>query len=224
MILLDGVEKKYGHSENSVTALNGIDLEIRQGEMVGIMGVSGSGKSTLLNIIGCIDRPTLGSYYLNEKDVSRMNQVTLARLRNRCFGFVVQHFALIDDYNTYQNVKVPLDYTRISRREKKKRIEEMICRLGIEDKKNKLPSELSGGQSQRVAIARALVNRPEIILADEPTGALDQKTGRVIMDIFTKLNLEGKTVIIVTHSQDVADYCRRIVMLEDGKIVSDTCN
>lgn len=219
MILLSDITKIYGKGESSVKALNGINLEIQKGEMVAIMGSSGSGKSTLLNIIGCIDKPTSGTYYLNGKDVSKMNQFTLAKLRNQQFGFVVQHFALIDDYSVFQNIKIPLDYTRIGRSEKKKRIYDILDKLSIKEKVNKYPNELSGGQCQRVAITRALVNEPEIILADEPTGALDQKTGKEIMDIFVNLNLSGKTVVIITHDFRIADYCNKKYNIEDGKIL-----
>lgn len=219
MILLSDITKIYGKGESSVKALNGINLEIQKGEMVAIMGSSGSGKSTLLNIIGCIDKPTSGTYYLNGKDVSKMNQFTLAKLRNQQFGFVVQHFALIDDYSVFQNIKIPLDYTRIGRSEKKKRIYDILDKLSIKEKVNKYPNELSGGQCQRVAITRALVNEPEIILADEPTGALDQKTGKEIMDIFVNLNLSGKTVVIITHDFRIADYCNKKYNIENGKIL-----
>lgn len=221
MILLKDIEKIYGKGDNSVRALSNINLEIRQGEMIGIIGSSGSGKSTLLNVIGCIDKPTSGSYYLNEESIINMKQSKLASLRNRYFGFIVQHFALIDDYSVFQNINIPLEYTKTSRTEKKEKIIDIAEKLGIADKIKKYPNELSGGQCQRVAIARALVNSPEVILADEPTGSLDQVTGKSILEIFTKLNNEGKTIIIITHDEKVASYCNRIIEIEDGRILKD---
>lgn len=218
MIKLINIEKIYGKEENRVNALKAIDLKIEKGEIIAIMGVSGSGKSTLLNILGCIDRPTSGKYLLNDEDVSTFNHFKLAKYRNRHFGFVIQNFALIDDYTAYENIIVPLNYTKLKNKEKKDRIHTIAENLGIYDKLDKLPSQLSGGQNQRVAIARALVNKPEIILADEPTGSLDQKTGQEIMNLLINLNQEGKTVIIVTHDPKVADYCHRTIFLEDGFI------
>lgn len=219
MILLKNIIKTYGKNENQVQALNGIDIEIKKGEMVAIMGVSGSGKSTLLNIIGCIDTPTSGKYCLNNKDVSKMFNSELAKIRNENLGFVVQHFALIEDYDVFKNVKVPLDYTKLSRKDKKQRIIKILKSLGIENKIDKFPNELSGGQCQRVAIARALVNNPDILLADEPTGALDHKTGTEIMNIFKNLNKDGKTIIIVTHDEKVAMLCNRTITIEDGRLL-----
>ena len=218
IIELKKIEKEYGNNNNKVNALRGIDFLVNEGEFIAIMGPSGSGKSTLLNIIGFLDRATKGKYYFKGELVEALNDKELSELRNKNIGFVVQNFALIDDYTVFQNIKVPLDYTKLSRSEKKKRINDTLKKLNIENKKDKYPNELSGGQNQRVAIARALVNNPEIILADEPTGALDRKTGKEVMDILRTLNKEGKTVIIITHDKIIADMCDKIIEIEDGKI------
>lgn len=212
------VEKVYGSSENKVQALENVNFEVEEGEMIAIMGPSGSGKSTMLNILGFLDKPTNGKYIFDGEDTEKLRDKKLAKLRNKHLGFVVQNFALVQDYTVYQNIKIPLDYAKVSIKEKKKRIDEILDKLGISDKKNKLPKELSGGQNQRVAIARALVNNPKIILADEPTGALDKKTGQEVMDIFTELNKEGRTIIIITHDERIAKQCKRIMYIEDGRI------
>lgn len=219
LIELKNIKKVYGKGEASVEALKEINLTIDKGEMIAIMGASGSGKSTLLNIIGFLDEPTDGSYLLDGQLVSKLSDKILARNRNEFIGFVVQNFALIEDYTVFQNIKVPLDYTKIARKEKKQRIISILDKMKILNKKDKLPKELSGGQNQRVAIARALVNNPQIILADEPTGALDRKTGDEVMSIFKKFNEEGKTVIIITHDERVANMCKRIIKIEDGKLI-----
>lgn len=218
LIELKNIKKIYGKGDAKVDALRGIDLSIEKGEMIAIMGASGSGKSTLLNILGFLDKPTEGSYLLNGQSVGKLGDKILARNRNKFIGFVVQNFALIEDYTVFQNIKVPLDYTKISKKEKKQRIVTLLDKMKISDKKDKLPKELSGGQNQRVAIARALVNDPEIILADEPTGALDSKTGEDVMAIFKEFNKEGKTVIIITHDEKIANMCKRIIKIEDGKL------
>lgn len=219
LIELKNIKKVYGKGDAQVEALRGIDLSIEKGEMIAIMGASGSGKSTLLNILGFLDKPTEGNYLLNGQSVGKLGDKILARNRNKFIGFVVQNFALIEDYTVFQNIKVPLDYTKISKKEKKQRIITLLDKMKISDKKDKLPKELSGGQNQRVAIARALVNDPEIILADEPTGALDSKTGEDVMDIFKEFNKEGKTVIIITHDEKIANMCKRIIKIEDGKLL-----
>ncbi len=224
MIVLNDIIKIYGKNDSSVKALNKVSLNINQGDSIAIMGVSGSGKSTLLNIIGCIDKPTSGTYHLSGENVSEFGHYKLAKLRNNYFGFVVQNFALIDDYTVYQNIKVPLDYTKLGRKEKKRRIHEITKKIGIYEKLDKLPSELSGGQCQRVAIARALVNNPDVLLADEPTGSLDQKTGSEIMDLFLSLNKEGKTILVITHDPRVAEYCNKRIQIEDGKIINKKNN
>lgn len=218
LIKLKNIKKTYGIDEGKVEAIRGINLEIEKSEMVAIMGASGSGKSTLLNIIGLLDRQTEGSYEFDGQSIEELKEKKLASIRNKNIGFVVQNFALIDDYTIAQNVQVPLDYDKYSKSEKKKKVMDLLDKVGIKDKANKLPNQLSGGQNQRVAIARALVNNPEIILADEPTGALDSKTGKEVMDLFQELNKEGKTIIIITHDEKVANSCKRIIKLEDGLI------
>ena len=218
LIELKNIKKVFGADEGKVEALRGIDISVEKGDMLAIMGTSGSGKSTLLNIIGFLDKATEGSYILNGQSVEKLNDKSLARNRNKFIGFVVQNFALIEDYTVFQNIKVPLDYCKVSRADKKQRIEKLLAKMKILDKKDKLPKQLSGGQNQRVAIARALVNNPEIILADEPTGALDSKTGEEVMNIFKELNEEGKTVIIITHDEKIAKMCKKIIRIEDGRI------
>jgi putative ABC transport system ATP-binding protein len=219
IIKVDNLVKTYGSGEAEVKALQGVSLTIEQGEMIAIMGPSGSGKSTLLNILGCLDKPTSGQYYLKSRPIMTFNSKEMAVLRNQIFGFIVQDFALVDRYNVYQNVMIPLTYSQKPIHSKKSKIEDVLSQLGILDKKNILALKLSGGQRQRVAIARAIVNDPDIILADEPTGALDSKTGNEVMSIFKKLNNAGKTIIIVTHNSDVASSCHRIIEIRDGKIV-----
>lgn len=218
LIRMKSIVRFYGKDENKVNALRGIDLAINVGELVAIVGPSGSGKTTLLNILGCLDSPNSGQYYISDTDISKLKSRELANIRNSKFGFVVQNFALLDDYTVYENIKIPLDYSKIKIKNKKYRIEEILKRLGIEDKINKYPTELSGGQCQRVSIARALVNNPDIILADEPTGALDKGTGQQVIDIFKEINKENKTVIIVTHDSSIASQCDRIITIEDGSI------
>ncbi|PWL52221.1 MAG: peptide ABC transporter ATP-binding protein [Clostridium cadaveris] len=218
LIELKNICRFYGKDDAQTKALNNVSLTIDSGEMVAIMGTSGSGKSTLLNIIGCLDKKTDGEYYFDDKRIDEYSKNDLAELRNSAFGFVVQYFALIDSYSVYENVEIPLVYNKTKISNKKERIKETLCKLGIEHKIHKHPNELSGGQCQRVAIARAIVNNPKVILADEPTGALDQKTGHEIMDILKKLNSQGKTIIIVTHDPNVAASCHRTIILEDGKL------
>jgi len=186
--------------------------------MVAIMGASGSGKSTLLNIIGCLDVPTQGEYLLKEKDISSLSNKELAKLRNQVLGFVVQDFALVEQYTVAQNIAIPLIYSKISRLERKKHIDIILDQMDILEKKKVLVSNLSGGQRQRVAIARALANSPDIILADEPTGSLDSQMSQEIMELFAELNRQGKTVIIVTHDPMVAEFCQKIIHIKDGKL------
>lgn len=195
--LIDGV-KIYGKGSSRVFALNGLSLQIQKGELVALMGPSGSGKSTLLNIIGCIDQLTSGSYLLDGTDIQNFSHMRLAQLRNKRFGFVLQDFGLIDHWTVSKNVEIPLSYAKPSDKKPKERIEQVLNQLQIADKKSELAYRLSGGQKQRVAIARAIVNDPQIILADEPTGALDQKTGREVLNILQKIHQAGKTVIIGT--------------------------
>lgn len=219
LIKLENIKKEFGSNDNKVEALKGIDLEINRGELIAIIGASGSGKSTLLNIIGLLDKATGGKYFYDEKDITSFTDKELGQLRNKAFGFVVQNFALIKEFTVYENVEIPLTYNKnIKKREYKDRIENILMKLGIIDKINKKPSELSGGQCQRVAIARALINDASIILADEPTGALDKKNGMDVINEFLKLNQEGKTVIMVTHDESIADKCNKIIRIEDGII------
>jgi len=218
IINIEDLHKSYGSGEAKVKALRGLSLLVNKGEMIAVMGPSGSGKSTLLNIIGCIDKPTGGKYILNGLLIDTFNDKERARLRNEVFGFVVQDFALVERYNVYKNVMIPLSYSKKKIKSKKDKIEEILSRLGILEKKKTMALNLSMGQRQRVAIARAIVNDPDIILADEPTGSLDSETGSEVMDILKKLNSNGRTILIVTHDKNVASYCHRIVKIKDGKV------
>jgi len=224
IIRLENIGKIYGKDSYKTIALQNVNLKINAGEFVSIMGASGSGKSTLLNIIGCMDIPTSGSYYLKGSLVNGYGNSKLSKIRGSVISFVFQHFALLNEYTVYENVELPLLNIKISRREKKERIYHYLEQLKIKDLANKKPTQISGGQQQRVAIARALVSEPEIILADEPTGALDQKTGIELLEIMKAINNEGKTLIIVTHDNKVASYSKRIITITDGKIDSDVTN
>lgn len=202
--------------------LKGIDLDIRQNEYVALMGPSGSGKSTLMNILGCLDSPTAGKYVLNGHDVSKMSDDELADIRNKEIGFVFQQFNLLPRLTALENVALPLVYAGTSRKLRTEMAMTVIQKVGLEERKDHKPNELSGGQCQRVAIARALVNNPSLILADEPTGNLDSKTSAEIMDIFSKIQEAGNTVVLVTHEEDIANYAKRVVRLRDGLIETDT--
>lgn len=219
MIELKDISKVYNKSKpNEVNALQHINLTIEVGSMLAIMGPSGSGKSTLLNILGCLDVPTAGTYKLNDQEVQSLSQGKLAAIRNQHFGFVVQDFALIEEYTVMKNVEIPLQYSK-NKVNKKERILTLLDMLGMKDKMSEYAYNLSGGQRQRVAIARALINNPDIILADEPTGALDQKTGEQVLSIFKRIHKEqDKTVLIVTHDDKIANQCEGIVNIVDGKI------
>lgn len=221
MMKLSNIKKVYGTAALKVPVLHGIDLEIEDGEFVAIMGPSGSGKSTLMNIIGFLDHATEGKYVLNEEEIGSVKERDLANLRNKHIGFVFQQFFLLPRLNAVKNVATPLVYANVSKQERTKRAEQMLAKVGLEDRMDHLPNELSGGQKQRVAIARALVNDPTIILADEPTGALDSKTSAQIMELLVELNREGKTVIIVTHEEEIAAYTNRVITLRDGLITDD---
>lgn len=216
MIQLDEITKSYTLGKESVNVLRGISLEINSGEFVAIMGPSGSGKSTLMNIIGCLDRPTTGSYFLNEEDVSKHKDQELAKVRNQSIGFVFQQFQLLPRLTALKNVELPMVYAGASKKEREERARDALTKVGLQDRVEHLPNELSGGQKQRVAIARALVNDPSLILADEPTGALDTTTSVAIMDLFVQLNKEGTTIVVVTHEPEVAEYANRVIYVRDG--------
>ncbi|MCM3799112.1 ABC transporter ATP-binding protein [Caldibacillus thermoamylovorans] len=222
MIQLASIKKSYSLGNEDVLVLNGIDLKINRGEFISIMGPSGSGKSTLMNIIGFLDRPTEGTYFLNGKEVLHYKEHELAKIRNRAIGFVFQQFNLLPRLNALKNVELPMIYAGVKKKEREERAKEALEKVGLADRMLHLPNELSGGQKQRVAIARAIVNKPDLILADEPTGALDTKTSEQIMELFTMLNKEdGTTVIVVTHEEEVASYANRLILLRDGYIVQD---
>ncbi|WP_226658703.1 ABC transporter ATP-binding protein [Pseudalkalibacillus hwajinpoensis] len=216
MIQLEDITKSYSLGKEAVNVLRGISLEIKSGEFVAIMGPSGSGKSTLMNIIGCLDRPTTGSYYLNEEDVSQHKDQELAKVRNQSIGFVFQQFQLLPRLTALKNVELPMVYAGASKKEREERARDALAKVGLQDRVAHLPNELSGGQKQRVAIARALVNDPSLILADEPTGALDTETSVAIMDLFVQLNQEGTTIVVVTHEPEVAEYANRVIYVRDG--------
>ena len=222
VIRLENVHKTYNLGEIQVQALRGVSLEVREGEFVAVMGPSGSGKSTVMNILGCLDRPTRGHYYLDGIDVSGMSKDELARIRNRKLGFVFQQFNLLSRTSALENVELPTVYAGVGPEERAKRAMESLTRVGLADRAGHHPSQLSGGQQQRVAIARALVNRPAILLADEPTGNLDSRTSVEIMQILQTLNEEqGLTIVIVTHEHDIAQYATRALEFRDGKLRRD---
>lgn len=214
------ITKHFKYGVNIVKALDGISIKIEEGEMVAIMGRSGSGKTTLMNILGKFDAQSKGNYFYKRENVSKFDDQKAAKFRNENIGFVVQNFALINDYSVYENVRLPLEYSKkIKKRQYKTKIEETLKRVGISHKAQYLAADLSGGEKQRVAIARALVNNPDILIADEPTGALDVETATDIISLFKELNQNGMTIIIVTHDIDVASACSRIIKLLDGKVV-----
>ena len=221
VIQIEGITKEYVMGESVIQALRGVDLFIRRNEYLAVMGPSGSGKSTLMNMLGCLDTPSSGRYEFNGKDVASMEDDELAEIRNREIGFVFQTFNLLPRSTSLQNVELPLIYAGIGAEERQRRAAESLMAVGLADRMQHKPNELSGGQRQRVAIARALVNQPSILLADEPTGNLDSRTGEEIMGLFGRLYESGHTIILVTHEEEIAAHARRVVRLRDGVIESD---
>lgn len=219
IVRLEEVSKIYGSGNTTVHALDKVNLVVHQGEYCSIMGASGSGKSTVMNIIGCLDRPTLGNYYLDGKDVSRLEDQQLAVIRNRKLGFVFQQFHLLPQMTALENVMLPMIYAGVTATVRRDRAEHALIKLGLKDRLNNKPNQLSGGQQQRVAISRAIVNEPLLLLADEPTGALDSRTTQEVLDIFQELHHSGITVIMVTHEPEVARQTQRIIWFQDGQVI-----
>ena len=219
MIRLEHIYKDYEQESMTVPVLKDINLTVKEGEYVAIMGPSGSGKTTLMNLVGCLDHPTSGKYYFDEEDIFQLSENQLSDLRLRRIGFVFQSFYLMAQETALENVALPLGYDNVPKEERLARAREMLCKVGLEDRVDFKPTQLSGGQKQRVAIARAMVNHPRVILADEPTGALDSKSGEQIMELFEQLNQEGVSIIVITHDANVASRAHRIVRIKDGQIV-----
>lgn len=221
LISAKNLTKTYGSDDSLTYALNNASIEIKRGEFVAIIGPSGSGKSTLMHILGCLDKPTSGNYFLNGEQVSKLSESSLAKIRNKQIGFVFQSFNLLPRTSALKNVELPLIYSDIKGVQRAEIAKNMLIRVGLENKLDSTPAKLSGGQQQRVAIARALVNEAEIIMADEPTGNLDSKSSEEIMELIKNLNREGKTIIIITHEKEIAQKAKRVITVKDGKIVSD---
>jgi putative ABC transport system ATP-binding protein len=221
IIKTEGLKKIYQMGEEQVKALNGVDIQLNKGEYVAIMGPSGSGKSTLMNLLGCLDTPSEGEYWLNGQAVSSLSDDELAKVRNKEVGFVFQSFHLLPRYSALENIQLPLVYSNVAREERLERAKKTLEEVDLTDRMHHRPNELSGGQRQRVAIARALINRPSILLADEPTGNLDSNTGRDILSLFDRLHSGGNTIILVTHDPEVAGHANRVIHLLDGKVESD---
>jgi len=221
LIRTENLTKVYNLGKTIVEALRGITLTIEQGEYVAIMGPSGSGKSTLMHLLGCLDTPTTGKYYFEDKDISSLNDVELASLRNKKVGFVFQTFNLLPRLSAFQNVELPLVYGGSNSKLRREKAKAMLERVGLSERMNHRPNELSGGEMQRVAVARALVNEPSIILADEPTGNLDSKTGTEIMKLFDTLAIDGNTIVLVTHDQNVANHAKRAIRVVDGRVTNE---
>jgi putative ABC transport system ATP-binding protein len=219
IVRLEHISKIYGEGETTVRALSDVNLSIEAGEYCAIMGASGSGKSTMMNVIGCLDRPTAGRYFLDGTDVAQLSEADLAHTRNRKLGFVFQQFHLLPQLSALENVMLPMVYANVPQAERKQRALEALERVGLGHRLNNRPNQLSGGQQQRVAIARAIVNRPVLLLADEPTGALDTQTTQEVMQIFSELNASGITLVVVTHEPDVARLTQRIIWFRDGQIL-----
>lgn len=221
MITLKDIYKIYVNGDTTTYASNGVNIHIDKGEFVAIVGQSGSGKSTIMNIIGCLDVPTKGSYILNGTDVSTMTDDELADIRNKTLGFIFQQYNLIPKLRIIENVELPLLYAGYDKSERRRLAKETLKRVGLESKENSFPSQLSGGQQQRVSIARALAGNPSVILADEPTGALDSRTGKEVLEFLKKLNDEGNTIVLITHDNEIAKSAKRIIRLHDGSVVYD---
>ena len=221
MIQIKNLTKVYKVGKQDLYVLNNVNVQIDNGEFVAIMGPSGSGKSTLMNVIGCLDQATSGKYLLAGEDISSYDDNKLSKVRNASIGFVFQQFQLLPRLTALRNVELPMIYAGISKKERQERAEQALQKVGLGDRINHLPNELSGGQKQRVAIARAIVNEPKLILADEPTGALDTKTSAAIMELFGQLHREGATIVLVTHEQEIAEYANRTILVRDGYIVSE---
>jgi putative ABC transport system ATP-binding protein len=221
VVELRHIDKVYGHAGAELRVLKGIDLDIREGEFVGIVGASGSGKTTLMNILGCLDQPTLGTYRLDGTNVSELSDDDLSRVRNRSIGFVFQSFNLIPQLTVLENVEVPLFYGHVPKRRRQGMCRELLDAVGLSHRTSHYPPQLSGGESQRVAIARALVNQPALLLTDEPTGNLDSKNGEEVLKLFNDLNSQGRTIIMVTHNPEIAAFLPRVVELRDGSILGD---
>lgn len=219
ILSMHNIVKQYRMGEEVQTVLKGIDLTVTKGEFLAVLGPSGSGKSTLMNIIGCLDTPTSGEYILHGRDVGKLDENTLSGVRNKEIGFIFQSFQLLPRQNALDNVELPLVYSGMPEHRRKQVARQMLERVGLSDKLYHFPNQLSGGQQQRVAIARALANNPTILLADEPTGALDQQTGRQVMELFNELNAEGRTIIMITHDKGIAKHAKRIVRILDGELL-----
>ena len=224
LIHIENMKKIYNPGENEVRALDGIDLDIEKGDLVAIVGHSGSGKSTLMNMLGCLDTPTSGKYVLDGQDVASMTDNQLADVRNKEIGFIFQGFNLISNLDPVENVELPLVYRGVSKNERKQLAMEALKSVGLEDRMKHKPNEMSGGQQQRVAVARAVAAKPPIILADEPTGNLDTKSTQEIMEILKELHRSGRTVIIITHDEEIASQAHRVIRILDGRIEEDYCN
>jgi putative ABC transport system ATP-binding protein len=221
VIELRGVAKLYGTEENLVRAVDGVDLVVERGDYVAVMGASGSGKSTLMNIIGCLDAPSRGRYLLDGVDVRRLDERRQAIVRNRKIGFVFQSFNLIPRTTATSNVELPMAYARVAPAERRRRAQEALAQVGLSDRAGHLPSQLSGGQQQRVAIARAIATDPVLLLADEPTGALDSRSTEEVLALFDQLNATGRTLVVITHEEEVAAHAKRVLRMQDGKVLSD---
>jgi putative ABC transport system ATP-binding protein len=221
MIELHSIKKLFQNGDETVTAIDDVSLSIKQNEFVAVMGSSGSGKSTLMNVLGCLDTPSSGKYILDNKDVASLTDDELSSIRNEHIGFIFQTFHLLPKLNVIENVKLPLRYSDVDSEEADKRALDLIDRVGLSHRKNHKPFELSGGQRQRVAIARALINKPSVILADEPTGNLDSKTSGEIMALLTELHHQGQTIVMVTHEDDIAGYAQRVIVMKDGEVVGE---